>query len=673
MPISLELVNFTEAFRIFHLKSMAESFRRLGAWLARRVKKADDLDRATAHIPRVWFRDGAVTLWIDASQKDALAPDEPPPSFGDRIKAGGDRFVKGLGDYKVLKDEAQIIPNFFEQLVAALDLIEKSVVKFHRPTAEMFDTGARTASDLFGEAALAWRALYFSKRDLGIFWASVYVLKGPEKKGEGARVESVAALPDMFERFTRYIVAGLLLVPRLPEFVKALWAEASVFIRGKALQEFAGLEQEVFGVRRLVIDIFYVDLRETLNKGLALAAAWGFITTAWVSIFLDLGKTFARQTLDKLGGFFSKLAVFMGKIDTVFHGLEALLKELVEINLMPLLIDKLGWKGWAAELLADPPTITLEDISSEEKRGDANKRLQDWLDKIQSRAGKLAGAAGSLIFPRVGALAGPALEEYLKSQLRPVRRLLNVALGTKTEDVKETAAFGGPLPEFPDIGDVFIKAAEPLRTSLEGFIPSLKAQTMGLIDAGAEALDTIGRRFERAAAAVLRGPSVEKYMTISNAAGRLAEQAMPPTDVEGEGPGASLVAVARSWEEWFFTEKQGALTGFALLGTIIPGYVEAMRKYWADRLERGEEATVRLPDDLPEDFPTSPHIMALRPVLARTLVPRVKIDATGHALDDGLAERVAGAFLDRVREAHRKGMEKLAAFQLAADAESVAL
>lgn len=673
MPISLELVNFTEAFRIFRLKSIAASFTRLGAWLARRVKKADDLERATAGIPRVWFRDGAVTLWIDASQKDALAPDEPPPSFGDHLKAGGGRFVEGLKDVTALPREARIIPDFFGSLVAAVDLIEKSVVRFHKPTAAMFDTGARTASDLFGEAALAWRALYFSKRDLGRFWFSLYVLKGPEQKGAGARVESTAALPDMFERFTRYIVAGLLLIPRLPEFVKALWTEASVFIRGKVLQEFAGLEQEVFGVRRAVIDIFYVDLRETLHKGLALAAAWGFISTAWVSLFLDLGQTFARQTLDKLGGFFSKLAEFIRKMVKVFRGLEALLKELVEIDLMPLLIDKLGWKGDAAKLLADPPAITLEDISSDEKRAAANERMQKWLTKIERRAGKLAGAAGSLIFPRVGGLAGPALEAYLKSKLKPVRRVLNVTFGTKTEDVQETGAFAGPLPTFPDIGDVFIKAAEPLRASLADFIPSLQTQTQGLLDAGAEALDTVGTHFERAAAAALRGPSPEKYMAISAAAGRLAEQLMPPTDVEGDGPSAALSAVARSWEEWFFTGKQGALTGFALIGTIIPRYVEAMRKYWADRLERGEEATVRLPDDLPKDFPTSPHIMALRPVLARTLVPRVKIDATGRALDDELAERVAAAFLDRVREAHRKGMEKLAAFQLAADAKPTKL
>src|SRR5262249_24503233 len=111
-----------------------------------------------------------------------------------------------------------------------------------------------------------------------------------------------------------------------------------------------------------------------------------------------------------------------------------------------------------------------------------------------------------------------------------------------------------------------------------------------------------------------------------------------------------------------------ARAGFTLIGEIIPEYIAAMREYWAERQARGEEATVRLPDDLPKDFPTSPHIMALRPALGRTPAPRLKIDARGHALRETLASRVADAFLGGVQDAHRKGLAKLASIQAAADA-----
>src|SRR5262245_16945578 len=130
MPISLEFVNFTEAFRIRNVKTIAESFERLGQWLKKRVKQADELERATNRIPVVWFYNQSVTLWIDTSQKDVLAPKEPPPSFGDHLKAGGDRFVAGLKDVVEMPREALIIPRFFGAVLAGMDEIVKSIERF---------------------------------------------------------------------------------------------------------------------------------------------------------------------------------------------------------------------------------------------------------------------------------------------------------------------------------------------------------------------------------------------------------------------------------------------------------------------------------------------------------------------------------------------------------------
>jgi hypothetical protein len=660
VPISLELANFTAAFRTYHVKKIAESFERLGKWLTKRVKQADDLDRATSHIPVVWFYNEAVTLWIDESQEDALAPKEPPPSFGDRLRSGGRRFVAGLKDFTTLREESLIIPRFFDSLLDAAKIIDKSVERFKEPGKWMFDTEARTASDLFGQAALTWRALYWSREQIGEFVQILGVLKGPSKPGGGGGpVESAYALPDMFERVTRYIVAGLYLIPLLPEFVKRVWKEASIFIRGKVLEEFAGIEQQVFGVRRMVIDLFYVDLRNSLRKGLALASVWSFILTAWVSLFLDLSKRFGQQVLDQLAGYFSKLSVFMDKLVDVFRGLMKLLEELVKIDLMPLLIKKLGWKGDLVSKLASPPSITLGDLADEKSRTAANDRMQKWLSKVRNRLSGLAATLGGL-------LGGGATAAIIESMLKQVRKVLNIALKTKTEEVEETGAFAGPLPAFPDISETFTATLEPLRESLLGFIPTLKAETMGVIDKGVEALDAISKHFDRAAASALRGPSVEKYLAISSSAEKMAEKLMPSSDVEGGEANAVIGAIARSWENWFVRGEQGARAGFSLIGAIIPEYIKAMREYWAERQARGEEATVRLPEDLPKDFPTSPHIMALKPVLSRTLAPRVTVNATGHTLDEKLLERIADAVRDRVQEAHRRGLAKLEAIQAAA-------
>jgi hypothetical protein len=367
-------------------------------------------------------------------------------------------------------------------------------------------------------------------------------------------------------------------------------------------------------------------------------------------------KTFGTGTLDTLTGFFGKLSTFMNALVGVFHALMPLLDALTKINVMPILLDKAGFKGDLAEWLKAPPTVTLADLADQQSREAANTRLQDWLTSVNRRA----AAAGGLF----GILGAGGLYFYIRSKLKPVRKVISIAFG-KSEDVEESGALVGPLPEFPDISATFTAGLEPLRESLVGFIPVLKADTQAVIDKGVEALDAIGKHFDRAAASALRGPSAEKMLAISTAAETMAEKAMPSSDVEGGEPNAVLAAIARSWENWFVRDQQGSRAGFDILGTIIPEYIAAMRRYWAERQARGEEATVRLPEDLPADFPTSPHIMALHPVLSRTLVPRVTIDATGHALDEALADRVAGAFLDRVQEAHRNGLKKLAAIQAA--------
>jgi len=679
MPISLDLVNFAEAFRIPLLKSIAESFVRLGEWLKKRITRADDLEKATSRIPVVWLYNEAVTLWIDASQKDVLAPKEPQPSFGDHLKAAGDRLWAGLKDVVELPREALIIPRFFDAVLAGVDEIVKSVERFRKPSASMFDTKARTASDLFGEAVLAFRALYSSKDQLWGFWTTLRILKGSKK--ESGSVESVNALPDLFERVTRYIVAGLYLIPLLPEFIKRVWKEASIFIRGKVLDEFADVEEKVFGVRRTIIDLFYVDLRGSLRKGLAAALAWRFVATAWVELFLDLSERWGKQLFDQFRDYFTDMSEFIKKMTFVFHELEGLLEELTKIDLMPILIGKLETKGKLASLLASPPSITLGDLADQTSRAAANKRMQDWLTSIERRGGAAVGAGTATVVGGAialfggpigwvigggligGGVAGGGTYLYLRHKLKPVREILNIALETKTEEPEETAAFTKPLPQFPDISEAFTTLAQPLRELLAEFVPSLQSQTKELIDTGVEALDTIGKHFDRAAASALRGPSAEQYLAISGTAASMAEKMFPADDVIGNEPDAVITAIARSWENWFARSEQGALAGFDVIGSVIPKYIAAMRDYWAERQAAGEEATVRLPEDLPKDFPTSPHIMALRPVLSRTMVPRVTIDATGHALDQSLMQRVADAFLDRVQAAHVQGVAKLASIE----------
>ena len=666
MPISLELFNFSEVFQNWYVKTFVESFQRLGEWLKDRVKKADALERSTSHIPVVRFYNESVTLWITESQHGVLKPAEPPKSFGDHLVDGGKRFLAGLADTIELPREALIIPRFFDAVLDGVGVIVDSVERWKKPDRSMFDTEARTASDLFGEAALAFRALASSIPQLWGFQLTIAKLLPPPKAG--GPMESSESVPDLFERVTRFIVAGLTLVTILPAFVGSIWTELSIFLRATVIDVFAGVEATVFDVRRSVIDLFYKDLREALHDGLALAITWRFISIAWVNLFLDLSTQYCKQIFEQFDNFFHQLSDFIDGLLKVFDGLERLLADLLEIDVMPMLITKIEEKSSTlATLLPSPPKITLGDFAEPSTRQAADQRLQDWLTSIKRRASAVAGGVVFIVtgpFALLwGVAAGGVTSAVIESKLKPVRDLLNQLYLTKTVDLSDDSGLSGPLPVFPDIGDTFTTWMTPLRTALADFVPSLQSQTKELFDKGIETLDAIGTHFDKAAASALRGPSTARYTAIAVQAEKLAAKAFPASDVEGGDPNEVLARIADSWERWFFESKEGAAAGFTIVAAVIPEYIKAMRAYWEARQARGLEDTVRLPDELPPDFPTSPHIMALHPVLSRTLVPKVTIDATGHALDAALAERVAGAFVDRVQEAHRQGVAKLATLQ----------
>ena len=137
--------------------------------------------------------------------------------------------VAGLADTFELPREALIIPRFFDAVLAGVGEVVNSVDRWKKPDRSMFDTEARTASDLFGEAALAFRALAGSIGQLWGFQKTVAKLLPPASgSATGGPMTSVEAVPDLFERVTRYIVAGLTLIT-IAGFVRRIWTELSVY------------------------------------------------------------------------------------------------------------------------------------------------------------------------------------------------------------------------------------------------------------------------------------------------------------------------------------------------------------------------------------------------------------------------------------------------------------
>src|SRR5579871_1839896 len=165
MPFSLFLTQLAETNRIpfrLQMHPIAEAFHHLGKWLKERTEQMQKWELASRMFPIIRFYNDAITVWIDASQHHSLGPSPPPLSVWDHLAASGRAFWNGLGRVGEAVQEDLILPEIFGTIAAIVDLVWESIERFSQPTPEMFDPSKRTASDLFGEVGLGFRAVLSS-------------------------------------------------------------------------------------------------------------------------------------------------------------------------------------------------------------------------------------------------------------------------------------------------------------------------------------------------------------------------------------------------------------------------------------------------------------------------------------------------------------------------------
>ena len=377
MPLSLDFPEIANAFRRFLLlpvRPIAHSFEQIARWLDKRVKSADLLEQASRDFPVVRFRDEAVMLWLDSIQHGALAPDEPPATFGEQVHRAGRRFVQGVSRVKEAAQEDLILPNLFGTIEQALEAISASVERFARPPREMaqelFNSPeARTASDLFGEAALAWRSIA----------GSIYQLKGFVKQvGSAFNLPRPASpqpaslepsdphrLPDLLDRYSRLIVAGLLVLPTLPVFASSVWQALTMVVKFGIVNVFASIEARIFGLRRRVIDLFYVDLRSVLRPALSLAVAAQLVLTVNLRFFARFTYYYGALLLLQLNTFLTDLEGFFNKFIGQINAILQAINDVLQFDLSPyisaLLMGALG-PLVGGIVAAKMPTITVDDL-----------------------------------------------------------------------------------------------------------------------------------------------------------------------------------------------------------------------------------------------------------------------------------------------------------------------
>lgn len=636
MPIDLTAVagRFAAVFA-GQLRDATAAQKSIEKALARRRESARAAERVTRQLPIFAFYGSAVVLYLTDAQRGALSFGTAEPSLGDHLMGGAGRFLTGLSRAtEPFRGDSQetVVPRFVTGADAALSEVDDALRRFAVPHPQMFAPARRRGTDLFGLAALGFRALAQAatttgeiRRLTGQIRATLPLLspqaptaphmspRGPEEALDAVAFELVGV--------TVLIGAAPGLVDVLPGTIDVLLRHTVLLLRSWVLDLLVAGEARVLGLRGDAIEITVTKLARMGGQGVAaLGGALGVIgahVTLSVAVYRSVGAGLAAGVRD--------FVVLLGRFLT---GLVDLMRAVPDLLRVVTAFD-----------MARLPLVhfSLDDLLDADGRA-VNTGLRD----------KLLAA----LLVAEGVADGVSADQPLLVTLRPLSpridaaRRLVAALFDSGGPV--TLPEGAPLrfhSDFPDLGGALWGEGrrERVLAVVETFQTAVRAGVAASLRGTREGLDLTARAAGEAMRDGWPG-TADRVRSAAEQSTVLADRLLGP----GEGaPSGPSDAVARAFESWLATG------GILLVGEAIPAYVGELATQWRARLAQGTELTVPL-------TPTSPHILRKRAVLGRVTVPRMTLRLPpGRELDDTLAEEIAGQFADAVRGAYRTGMNRL--------------
>ncbi|MBZ4417436.1 hypothetical protein [Myxococcus sp. RHSTA-1-4] len=667
MPIDLARIAAAfEAPFALQLKGISLAFEEVGRRLRARLREASLLESASRDYPTLTFRDDAVTLWIDRVQHRALAPSTPAPSFGASLQRAGSRFSRELGRVRLAVRQERLVPGLFERTAEVLEAIDASIARFERVSPEMFDPRRRKASDLFGEAALLWRALGSSTEHLrGVagqlaeaqalftdYFTGRELLQRLEAERTGQAVahaeEALAAAGTpgplaespvaMLEEGTRLLVGTALVLPLIPEWLTLLHGPGGANLRLALLDAFskhgvAALEETVIGLRRQVLDTVYGDLLKVAQQASDFLWAVERVFLGTLRVFLEFGHLYGEELVTAVVFFVEDLSKYLHAWTVVIEKLRRFVDFIMNADLLPLLATAMGFGG-ARLLLLIPgmPSLSLRDLLVL----DANVR------RVATRAGALSALTmAEAELSLVPEFLFKDKKKHLR-QLDLMKQVVRAATTAPPPLPPETARFQYPEHVgFPHLGWAFFGWGAPdFRSTLATLRDGVQRTVRENLLVGEDLLENVADVFQRVQTEAMLLGAPERYRAISEQSEQLTATVF---GAQAEELQARLAArrpdlLAEAFEGWL------AMGGFQLVGQTLPLYVEEMDSWW----HAGQEA-----------YPTSPHLLARRARVGRVSMQRLTLDARGRPLDEALALELAHQFQGAVATAYTTASEEL--------------
>ncbi|MFI1169993.1 hypothetical protein [Streptomyces melanogenes] len=636
MPIDLTAVasRFAAVFA-GQLRDATAAQKGIEKALARRREAARAAERATGQLPILTFHGSALMLYLADAQHGALFASAAEPSLGDHLAGDARHFLTGLSRATApFRSDSQetVVLRFVAGAEAALAEVDDPVRRFAVPHPEVFAPAHRRGADLFGLAALGFRALAQAATTTGGIRRLTEQIRGvlplpapqatvvpytwprtPDEALDAAAFELIAV--------TVLIGAAPGLIDVLPGTADVLLRHTVLLLKSWVLDLLAVGEAKVLELRGDAIEITVTRLSRMGGQGVAmLGGALGVIgsqVTLSAAVYRSVGTALATG----IGDFVVLLGRFLVGLVELVRALPDLLRVVTAFDMARLPLVH----------------FSLDDLLDADGNA-VNTALRD----------KLLAA----LLVAEGISVGVSADQPLLVTLRPLapridaaRRLVSALFDSSGPVTLPEGAPSRFRSDFPDLGGALFGEGrrERVLAVVEAFQGAVRTGVTASLRRTQEGLGLAARAAGDAGRDWRAGPADGMWPAAEQATA-LTDRLLGPE--QGAPPGPSG-AIARAFESWLATG------GILLVGEAIPGYVGELAAQWRARLAEGTELTAPL-------TPTSPHILRKRAVLGRVTVPRMTLRLPrGRELDEVLAEEIAGQFAHAVRGAYRTGTDRL--------------
>lgn len=634
------------------LEPMGLLFARLKTWLKPRLTALQGLEAATRAFPILHFYNEALTAHVHRSQHDALVPLGPPPALWERAgEHGHKRILAGLGQFVLSVRQEFVLPAIFGAMADLLGQADAAMERYTTIPDDLFDPAKkRPFIALIGQAWLGYRAVATSMPQIKAFVEGGRALSGaltgnkPTQPDEPTQPigASLLANATMMDGLSRQLVAAILILPTFGQMLDTLIKAGVLAFKMKLLERLQEVEARVMALRISVIGLFTTEMDRFAERQLRFLMAAEYVVLSNLEFFTEFGFVYGSELWKGLSAFLSDLAKWLTDLfDTLLTWLTGIFKAL-DFDLMPLILKALGIPPALLALLPKPPVLNIKMI-------------------LSATGTALAAAVftWSLLLEELVNSPPVQAEEWLRDGTLAKRveglKLLSLRLMAGSSKVVPESAFPTSTIDFPDLKEAFLGAgAFPLGAVLEQTRRHVQAETDQLLSFGVSFLQAMGDTFAADAARAGEAGHPALYAAMAGRSDEMVQRLFGR-----EALNARLAAqVGRSPLAEAF-DRTIATQGFTVIEKVLPGYIAAMQRYWAERAVQSLQEAPD-PDAAPPAGPTetSPHILARRQRLGRVQTPAVTLRVPARALDDSLLDDLARHLQEAVAAAYRMGLVK---------------